>query len=143
MSDKAAQDEEIHLYTMEEENYKLRQDQVKSINTSMRKVRKLSRKSQQFARAVVVEEVQKEIEKKDTAGLYVESPGRIERLGAEASHYMDEPVEDDTGQFCIPEPTMTETVTAALSKALDQLEEERRSFSVGTSSPVIKRWKIL
>lgn len=127
----------VYFYSMEEENLKLQKQQVENINAAIRKVRRLSKQSQRFARAVVVEEAQSRLDGPGSAGLYVESPGRIDRVGL----YPED--EDDTGQFCIPEPSMAETVTAALSQAISQLEKERRSFVSSRNSPVVKRWRIL
>lgn len=137
--DVAALDESVLFSSIEEENNALKKQQVQSINDCIRKVRRISKQSQRALRTTVVDDVREAIAAREKPGFYVESPGRIEQIGGEIGVNDDE----DTGQFCIPEPTPTETVASALSHALDKLELEKRSFRGNSSSPVLKRWKIL
>jgi hypothetical protein len=110
--------------TLEMENRALQQSQVRSINDSMRKVRRISRESQKFARTPVV----------DGAGLYLESTGSIECVSSGVA-------EDDTG--CIPEPSVSALVTKALNRAFSLIERELKTFKASKNSPVVKRWKII
>lgn len=115
------------IESIEEENNALRKSQVDRINSSIRKVRSISRQS---IRAVGAAEAKSADE---NPGFYVESPGTIERIGSG----------EDTGRFCIPEPTPKEKVSAALTEAIESLEKERRAFHASSSSPVVKSWKLL
>lgn len=119
--------------SMELENHELQQEQVRRINDSMRKVRKISRKSQSLVVEDAVQAVRDSLSAEDNPGFYVESPGTIEHVV----------VEDDTGQFCIPEPDMKAVVTKALNQAFFLIDKERREFRSSKDSPVVTTWRIL
>lgn len=140
-SQNSAPEDGAFLSTLEQENQKLQQEQVRRINNTMRKVRRISRDSQRFAKVTVVEEIEKRLTStsaEESASFYVEKPNRIEHVGPNGDGR-----EDDTGEFCIPEPSASAVVTEALDQAFHLIEQERREFRANLNSPVIKRWRII
>ena len=135
MNDSQNAPEGVYTLTLERENEELQQAQTRRINESMRHVRSISKESQQFARTVVVEDIQETISAEEEPGFYVESPGTIERVSSAR--------EDDTGRFSIPEPDISAIVSKALDQAFLLIEKERREFRASKDSPVIKRWRII
>lgn len=124
----------VYLYTtLESENRKLQSQQVKRINESLRAVRRLSRKSQQRLEIAAVTDEIEEVMATDSPGFYVESSVKIDRFSRD----------DDTGQFCLPDPDENVKFDKVLERAFDFIEKERSSFKSKPNSPVVKRWRLI
>lgn len=102
--------------TLERENKELQQTQVRRINDTLKRTRRLA------------------MEVDEEPGVYVESPGTTERAGSNGA--------DDTEKFCIPEPDVSAIVTKAIDQAFHLIEKERQEFKPKKNSPVVKRWRL-
>lgn len=128
----------VYTYTLERENKELQQAQVRRINDTLKKVQRISRESQQFARTPLVEGAQRTISSEDEPGFYVESPGTIERGGSNGKNGKSDPE-----GFCLPEPDTSAVVSRVIDQAFLLIEKERQEFRPKKNSPVVKRWRII
>lgn len=114
----------FYHYCIEQENRELQKKQVRKINDTLRKVRKMSKESHQRLQAATA------------------TPGADASVAVVAAPVAD----DDGGDFEIPEPSTLPVVTAALERAIHLVESEREDHNrseKGRGSKVVKRWSIL
>lgn len=123
----AAAFEEVDGTTLERENRELTSKQVRRINDTLRKVRSISRQSQQLTAeqaplAVVTEEVA--------------SPRRIDPRRER---------DDNTDKILIPEPTLSPSVSEVFRTVFEVFEKECAQFRYTRTknSPVTRRWKLV
>jgi hypothetical protein len=120
---------------LEQENRDLAQQQVRKINDTLRKVRRISRDSHRSFKAA--QEALADVT--PATGFHMMTTPVVE----EVTIRVDSPDPDDTARFCIPEPSAETTVSAALTKAFEILEQEKRNFRPSLApAPVVRRWKI-
>lgn len=123
----AAALEEVDGTTLERENRELTSKQVRRINDTLRKVRSISRQSQQLTAeqaplAAVTEEVA--------------SPRRIDPRRER---------DDNTDKILIPEPTLAPSVSEVFRTVFEVFEQECAQFRYTRTknSPVMRRWKLV
>jgi hypothetical protein len=121
---------------LEQENRELAQQQVRKINDTLRKVRRISRDSHKSFKAA--QEAFADLT--PATGFHMMTTPVVE----EVTIRVDPPADpDDTSRFCIPEPSAETTVSAALTRAFEILEQEKRNFQPAVAPvPVVRRWKI-
>tara|TARA_R100001132_G_C3266537_1_gene89295 strand:- start:1126 stop:1566 length:441 start_codon:yes stop_codon:yes gene_type:complete len=134
------------LVDLERENKELHRSQVREINERLRKVRTISKKSKQFVRQFLSDEVDR-AERKTlppakvpgapvNSGLYMESVGKIDDTRQRARRI------DDTSRFLLPEPKAEDDLASVLIRALNVVHTERVRLGK-SSSRVLHRWRIL
>lgn len=120
---------------LEQENRDLAQKQVRKINDTLRKVRKISRDSHHSLKAIQAEDL---ADKTPATGFHMMNTPIVEEVTIRGPSDVD-----DTARFCIPEPSGETTVSAALARAFEILEQEKRDLQPTMAPvPVVRRWKI-
>lgn len=132
------------LSDREKENKDLRSRQIAAINKTLKKVRTISKKSQQFAQDTFGDTPKKksradlppaQVGQLDPlAGVYVGSPGRVDNTSGRC---------DDTSSFVIQDTQSGEDLASVLTRALSAVNDERRTAGSKGNSKVIHRWRIV
>lgn len=125
--------EEEDVLTLEKENRELASKQVRQINDTLRKVRRISRESQQGL-LPVLEEPQD-----------VNFPLAVQEVVVSRTHDSRRERDDSTDKFLIPEPTLESPVSEVFRKAFEMFEREcsQFRFTRGKNSPVVRSWKLV
>ncbi len=124
-------EEAVDVGAIERENRELATRQVRQINDTLRKVRRISRESQQLVPAV---------EPADEKSV----PLVVQEIVAARNRDPRREADDNTDKFLIPEPSLESPVTEVFRKAFEMFEQEcsQFKFTRGKGSPVIRTWKL-
>jgi type I site-specific restriction endonuclease len=133
--DSAAAVLEVDVLDLEKENRELASKQVRQINDTLRKVRRISRESQQMFQAV-------EEEKTEVSAAPV--PVTVQEVVVARPRDTRRERDDNTDKFLIPEPALESPVSEVFRKAFEMFEEECAQFRFNRmkNSPVIRTWKL-
>jgi hypothetical protein len=131
-------DEEVDGLALEKENRELASKQVRKINDTLRKVRKISRDSQQMVRPVLLEAVLPAPVEPESSSVIVEEV--FSARGKDARRERD----DSTDKILIPEPALDSPVGEVFRKAFEMFEAEctQFRFTRNKNSPVVRSWKL-
>lgn len=129
-------DDEVDGLALEKENRELASKQVRKINDTLRKVRKISRDSQTMLRPVLDSQAAESVEA--ASSVVVEEV--FVAKGRDARRERD----DSTDKILIPEPALDSPVGEVFRKALEMFEAEctQYRFTRGKNSPVVRSWKL-
>lgn len=123
--------------SLEFENRELATRQVRKINDTLRKVRRISRESQASLSSVEPASVESPLTHK--------APLRVQEVYAPSTKDSRRERDDSTDKFLIPEPKPASIVTDVFKEAFALFEQECIQFNAtrDSRSPVVKRWKLL
>lgn len=130
--------EEVDVLSLEKENRELASKQVRQINDTLRKVRRISRESQQMVRPLLEEEVT------EVNVLRAMAPSTIHEVVVARARDSRRERDDNTDKYLIPEPALDSPVASVFRKAFEMFEQEcsQFKFTRGKNSPVIRTWKL-
>jgi len=141
--DSAAALEEVDGLALEKENRELATQQVRRINDTLRKVRSISRQSQQMLRpvfddGVTVSDTPTDPAPAMSAAVTIEEVVPPRRLDPRRER------DDSTDKLLIPEPALESPVSEVFRKAFEMFENECAQFRFTRSknSPVVRSWKL-
>jgi len=132
---------------LEHENRELATRQVRRINDTLRKVRKISRDSQRMLRPVLETTPTPEIPI-SIVDSSLPSPLSFQRVHEVSPPYSRADTrrerDDSTDKFFIPEPQSSSIVSEVFRKAFELFEQECAEFKLSRdhNSPVVRRWKL-
>lgn len=124
--------------SLELENRELATRQVRRINDTLRKVRRIVKESQVGLPATTKSEPPQTSHEVHSL--------RIQEISAPLSkHDLRRERDDSTDKFLIPEPKVTSLVTDVFKRAFDLFEQECVQFNATRDprSAVVRRWKLL
>jgi len=136
-------EDSLYSFSVERDNRNLATEQVRKINTVLRRVRRLNKDSQRMQRVdpgTLSSEPKVEVKASSI-------PNVVEILPPSLARPVRRPSREDdaTEDFLIPEPTDSSFVASAFRKAFEALEKEELQTrrKNGEGSAVVKTWKLL
>lgn len=117
--------------SLEFENRELATSQVRKINDTLRKVRRISRESQAVTAT--------------NSSVEPAVPLRVQEVYVPSGKDSRRERDDSTDKFLIPEPKPASIVTDVFKQAFALFEQECVKFNAtrDSRSPIVKRWKLL